>query len=228
MREWAMIKALQGQTICLADCRQMAEEMKGHEEKAKMKRKKRKKGKSGSKRSSYHTGPHWNRHCLALPFRQEISRFVRPWIERRGFIEGKREVTLYFSDQEAEYLIGEKREIKKREEVEEEVKEVIRELIKGPKGRLLPTCLPRQNCYPSSSKNKGMARANFSKALSKDHPGGRSAEMMTVYSVVNTLIINFPVIKRVQFLVEGKEIESITGHLSLSRPIAPKPDLIRK
>ena len=193
-----------------------------------MKRKKRKKGKSGVKGVLITLVLIGVGIALLSLFHQEIYRFVRPWIEKRGFIEGKREVTLYFSDQEAEYLIGEKREIRKKDEVEEEVQEVIRELIKGPKGRLLPTLPSQTELLSLQLDDKGIARVNFSRALSKDHPGGSSAEVMTVYSVVNTLIINFPVIKRVQFLVEGKEIESITGHLSLSRPIASKPDLVRK
>lgn len=193
-----------------------------------MKRKKRKKGKSGVKGVLITLVFIGIAITVLSLFHQEIFRFVRPWIEKRGFIEGKREATLYFSDQEAEFLIGEKREIRKRDEVEEEVQEVIRELIKGPKGRLLPTLPSRTELLSLQLDDKGIAKVNFSRALSKDHPGGSSAEVMTVYSVVNTLIINFPVIKRVQFLVEGKEIESITGHLSLSRPIASKPDLVRK
>ena len=166
--------------------------------------------------------------ALVSIFQQEISRFVRPWVERRGLLEGKRGVTLYFSDQEGEYLIGEKREIKKKEEVEGEAQEVVRELIKGPKGKLLPTLPSRTKLISLQLDEQGVAKANFSQALSKDHPGGSSAEMMTVYSVVNSLVLNFPGIKRVQFLVEGKEIESITGHLSLSQPMGSKPDLIRK
>jgi spore germination protein GerM len=193
-----------------------------------MKRKKRRKGKSGVKGVLIALVLIGIGIALLSLFHQEISRFVRPWIEKRGFIEAKREATLYFSDQEAEYLIGEKREIRKRDEVEEEVQEVIRELIKGPRGRLLPTLPSQTEVLSLQIDDKGIAKVNFSSALSKDHPGGSSAEVMTVYSVVNTLIINFPVIKRVQFLVEGKEIESITGHLSLNRPIASKPDLIRK
>ena len=72
-----------------------------------------------------------------------------------------------------------------------------------------------------------MAKVDFNQALSKDHPGGSSAEMMTVYSVVNSLSLNFPQIKRVQILIDGKPVETITGHLSLKQPILPKPDLIR-
>jgi len=73
-----------------------------------------------------------------------------------------------------------------------------------------------------------VAKVNFDPVLSKEHPGGSSAEMMTVYSVVNSLTINFPTIKRVQFLVEGRQIETIAGHLSLKQPIPSKADLVKK
>jgi spore germination protein GerM len=73
-----------------------------------------------------------------------------------------------------------------------------------------------------------VAKVNFNPALSKDHPGGSSAEMMTVYSIVNSLSLNFPQIKRVQFLIDGKPIATIVGHLSLEQPVSPKPDLIKR
>jgi len=52
--------------------------------------------------------------------------------------------------------------------------------------------------------------------------------MMTVYSIVNSLTLNFPPIKRVQILIDGKPIETITGHLFLKQPVPPKPDLIKR
>ena len=160
-------------------------------------------------------------------FRQEISRFVRPWLEKRGLLEEKREVTLYFSDRDAEFLVGETGRITKRKEMEAEAEELIQELIQGPKGQLLPTLPPDTELISFQLDSKGIGRVNFTRALSRDHPGGSSAEMMTVYSVVNSLALNFPEVKRVQFLVEGEEIETIAGHLSLRHPISPKPDLIR-
>jgi spore germination protein GerM len=102
------------------------------------------------------------------------------------------------------------------------------ELIKGPKGKLIPTLPPRTKLLSLQMDDEGVAKVDFSLALSKDHPGGSSAEMMTVYSIVNSLALNFPRIKRVQILIDGKPIETITGHLSLKRPISPKPDLIRR
>jgi len=161
-------------------------------------------------------------------FRQEIFDSIKPWFEKRGIVREKKGILLYFSDGESEYLIGEKREILKRDEIEEEAKDAINELIKGPKGKLIPT-LPTQTKLLSLELGEdGVAKVNFNKALSKDHPGGSSAEMMTLYSVVNSLTLNFPQIKRVQILIEGKGVETIAGHLSLKKPIPPNPDLIRR
>jgi spore germination protein GerM len=160
-------------------------------------------------------------------FRQEISDSIKPWFEERGILREKKGILLYFSDSEGEYLIGEKREILKRDEVEEEAEETINELIKGPKGKLIPT-LPRQTKLLDLELGEGgVVKVNFNKALSKDHPGGSSAEMMTLYSVVNSLTLNFHQIKRVQILIEGKAVETIAGHLSLKKPISPDPNLIR-
>jgi spore germination protein GerM len=75
---------------------------------------------------------------------------------------------------------------------------------------------------------KGVAKVNFDEALSKDHPGGSSAEMMSIYSIVNSLTLNFPQIKKVQILIEGKTGRTIAGHLSLDQPISSKPDFIRR
>ena len=164
---------------------------------------------------------------LFFLFRQEIFDSVKPWFEKRGILREKRGILLYFSDGESEYLIGEKREILKRDEVEEEAKDAINELIKGPKGKLIPTLPPQTKLLGLELGGDGVAKINFNRALSKDHPGGSSAEMMTLYSIVNSLTLNFSQIKRVQILIEGKAVETIAGHLSLRQPVPPKPDLIK-
>lgn len=160
-------------------------------------------------------------------FRQEISRFTEPWLEKRGLLLERRDVTLYFSDRDAEYLVGEMRKITKGNNLEAEAEDLLQELILGPKGQLLPTLPPDTELISFQIDDKGTGRVNFNRVLSRGHPGGSSAEMMTVYSVVNSLALNFPEVKRVQFLVEGEEIETIAGHLSVRHPISPKPDLIR-
>jgi len=167
-----------------------------------------------------------------LLFRQERRVVSRPAVKKPAVVkEQKKEeknIILYFSDEDEEYLIGERNRITKKDRLEEEAKELVAELIRGPKGKLIPTLPPQTRLLSLHVDEEGLAKVSFSKAFTTDHPGGSSAEIMTVYSIVNSLTTNFPQIKRVQILVEGKEIESIAGHLSLKRPIPPKADLIRK
>jgi spore germination protein GerM len=74
----------------------------------------------------------------------------------------------------------------------------------------------------------GVAKVNFDQTLSKEHPGGSSAEMLTLYSIVNSLTLNFPQIKRVQILIDGKAAESIAGHISLKQPVSFNPSIVKK
>jgi spore germination protein GerM len=165
---------------------------------------------------------------IFLLFRNEIVNTFHPLFEKIGLVEERKEIVLYFSDQDGEYLIGEKRKIIKKEVLKEEGIEVIDELIKGPKGKLIPTLPSRTKCLHLEIDEKGVATVNFNRALSREHPGGSSAEILTAYSIVNSLTQNFRQIKQVQILIVGSPVETIAGHLSLRQPIAPNPNLIKR
>jgi spore germination protein GerM len=137
-------------------------------------------------------------------------------------------VTLFFSEEEGEYLVGEKREIPKRERVEEEARQTVVELIKGPKGKLITALPPQTKLLTLEMDQNGVAKVNFDQTLSKEHPGGSSAEMLTLYSIVNSLTLNFPQIKRVQILIDGKVVESIAGHISLKEPVSFNASIVKK
>jgi spore germination protein GerM len=160
-------------------------------------------------------------------FRQEIFDSIKPWFGKGVVLGEKKVILLYFSDSEEEYLVGEKREILKKSDVKEEAEEAMVELIRGPREKLIHTLPPRTRLLSLKLGKNGIVKVNVNQALLKDHPGGSSAEMMTVYSMVNTLALNFPQIKRVQILIEGEAVETVAGHLSIRQPIPPNPDLIR-
>jgi spore germination protein GerM len=169
---------------------------------------------------------------LAYHFRQEIMDFLEPLSvkkpEKKIAVKEKKIVTLFFSEEEGEYLVGEKREIPKRERVEEEARETVVELIKGPKGKLIPALPPQTKLLTLEMDQGGVAKVNFDQTLSKGHPGGSSAEMLTLYSIVNSLTLNFPQIKRVQILIDGKVVESIAGHISLKEPVSFNASIVKK
>jgi hypothetical protein len=65
----------------------------------------------------------------------------------------------------------------------------------------------------------GEAYADFSADLAQAHPGGSLNEMLTVYTLVDVLTVNLPAISTVQLLIEGKEVETLAGHVDLRRPL---------
>jgi hypothetical protein len=44
-------------------------------------------------------------------------------------------------------------------------------------------------------------------------------EQLTLFSVVNSLILNVPEIDRVKILIDGAEVQTLTGHLPLEFPL---------
>jgi len=60
------------------------------------------------------------------------------------------------------------------------------------------------------------------------HPGGSLNEALTVYAIVNAITINLPDITAVQILVDGKEVDSLAGHIDLRHPLTKALDWITK
>src|SRR4030095_11401422 len=51
------------------------------------------------------------------------------------------------------------------------------------------------------------------------HTGGALDERFTVYAIVDAVTVNLPAISRVQILVEGKEVDTLAGHVDLRHPL---------
>ena len=66
---------------------------------------------------------------------------------------------------------------------------------------------------------QGVAFVDLSGEVSHAHTGGALDEIFTVYSVVNTLTDNLPAITAVQLLVDGREVDTLAGHVDLRRPL---------
>jgi len=66
----------------------------------------------------------------------------------------------------------------------------------------------------------GEAFVDLSREVVSAHPGGTLGELLTVYTLVNALTENLPAITAVQVLVDGKEVETLSGHIDLRRPLA--------
>lgn len=128
-----------------------------------------------------------------------------------------KEVKLFFGDEETEHLKFEKRNIKKGP-AETEMKEAIAELLKGPSGKLDKT-IPDGTRLLGINIKGNIANIDFSKEIIQNHSGGSYGELQTIYSIINTITLNFPEIKEVQLLIEGKREKTLAGHIDISLPL---------
>ena len=139
-------------------------------------------------------------------------------------MEPKRSVRLFFSSPDEESLREEMREIKVARSMEDEATTTLQELIKGPRSELVSTIPAGTQLRQLYIDRRGTAYADFSPELRDNHPGGSRAELLTVYSIVDTLAYNFEQIKRVKIMIGGSEAETLAGHVDLRKPLRPRLD----
>ena len=77
-----------------------------------------------------------------------------------------------------------------------------------------------------SAFGSGVAYVDLSQEVIPVDVAGTDAELLTVYSIVNTLTVNFPVVTRVQIIVGDQAVTTLAGHVDLSRPLAPNMALL--
>ena len=101
--------------------------------------------------------------------------------------------------------------------------EQAREIIEA---QIAPVAPPLVSAVPPATKlraifvtEQGEAFVDFSRELATGHTGGSTDELLTVYTIVNALTANLPAVKSVQLLIEGKQVETLAGHVDLRRPL---------
>jgi spore germination protein GerM len=72
------------------------------------------------------------------------------------------------------------------------------------------------------------AYVDLSREVASQHPGGSFTELLTVYTIVNVVTTNLPAVERVQILVDGREAETLAGHVDLRRPLQANLALVNQ
>lgn len=139
--------------------------------------------------------------------------------------EVKKTVKLYFSNSEADAIVAETRDIYiMQNELLEAA--VIRELAKGPETEGLYGVIPEGTRLLSAETKDGICRLNLSREFVDNSNNGSAGEIMTIYSIVNTLT-ELPGINKVQFLIDG-QIREAYIHSEFSEPFSRNEDIIKK
>jgi len=103
----------------------------------------------------------------------------------------------------------------------------LRALIAGPQpGERAEAVLPAGVKVRSVQVKEGTATADFSGDIMRMNVGSMG-EALAVAAIVNTLT-EFPQVRQVQILVEGRKVESLAGHVDVSRPLARNENLVKR
>ena len=128
-------------------------------------------------------------------------------------------VNLFFFEPTSLTLIREPRDLPLSQDITERLKQIITELLAGSTRSLKNTIPKGTELHQAYIDKQAIAYLDFSRRLSDAHIGGTTAEMLTVEAILRTVGANFPQqIKKVQILIEGQEVNTIAGHIDISKP----------
>jgi spore germination protein GerM len=122
-------------------------------------------------------------------------------------------------------LAREARELSSCSNTETCVKDLLDELFSGPVGEL-DEALPKGARLTSVRLQGDLAVVDVTRAFATGLPAGSSAEMLAVYSIINTVCFNYPQIAGVRITVEGAATS--LNHLDLHDPLPPDFSLERE
>lgn len=130
-------------------------------------------------------------------------------------------VTLYFPSYSEGKLHGEARPLALATDPADRVRQIVLALIEGPKqvaGSALSASADVRGVFVTAD---GTVYLDLSSGVAGDFNPGIESETLAVYSVVDSLAANLPEVKRVQFLIQGQEVDTLDGHADLTAPFAP-------
>jgi spore germination protein GerM len=128
----------------------------------------------------------------------------------------------YVSDEGTRLTIVE-RDVPYAESPDDQAREIIN-------AQIAPAVEPLVSAIPSGTTLRNVfitpqheAFVDLSGDVSSAHPGGTTNELLTIYTIVHALTYNLPAVTAVQVLVDGKEVDTLAGHVDIRRPLAKNP-----
>jgi hypothetical protein len=143
--------------------------------------------------------------------------------------ERKINATLYYIAEDGMSLVGTQREVPFGEPVAEQARRIVEAQLAGapaPLAAAIPEGTTLRGVYVTERDCQGAAEAcqrdafvDLSAEARTRHTGGALDELFTIYAIVDAVTVNLPAISRVQILVDGKEVDTLAGHVDLRHPL---------
>lgn len=137
-----------------------------------------------------------------------------------------RVVSLFFPDGGWSRLVREGREIDRCDDTPSCVRELLAELQNGPVGDLSPV-FPEGVPLPQVQVGTDGVTVDLSSEFVNQLEGGSAEELLTVYSIVNSITASFPGLHTVRITIDGKGAETLHGHVDIREPLPFDPSVER-
>lgn len=134
---------------------------------------------------------------------------------------------LYFPDEAGE-LVPEERELAVSADAEGRARAVVLAILDGPRGPSLHRPFPEETVLLDLYLDaEGTVYVDLGQEGAEEPPAsGSLAEMLRVYSVVDSLAYNLQEVERVALLWNGVQRETFSGHLDTSVPLVPREEIV--
>ncbi len=143
---------------------------------------------------------------------------------KTAVVEKSDTLKVYYANEDGTKLVS---EVKVKEVPgEDKYTTVMKKLIAGTHEKGAVSIIPKGTKLRGVRVEKNIAYVDFSNDLVKKFNGGSTGEIMLVGSIVDTLT-EFPEVKAVQILIEGKKVDTIAGHMDTSEPLKRFNDIIK-
>jgi spore germination protein GerM len=172
---------------------------------------------------------------VALGLTYAIERFVPPRradtpppappaVEARAHITA----TLFYATDDGQALVPVRAEVPLAEGVVAQGAQILMAQL-GPAPSPYVSVIPKGTTLRAFYvTGRGDAFVDLSPEITTAHPGGSLTELLTVYAIVNAVTANLSAVQRVQLLVNGKEVETLAGHVDVRQPLAGDTSLVRE
>ena len=134
--------------------------------------------------------------------------------------------TLFYATAEGDGLLPVQREVPLAEGLVAQGRQILTAQFAPPPAPYVSVIPPGTALRAFYVTEKGDAFVDVS-GISAAHPGGSLTELLTVHAIVNAVTANLPAVQRVQILVDGKEVDTIAGHVDIRQPLSRDTSLIR-
>lgn len=136
--------------------------------------------------------------------------------------------TLFYASAEGDSLVAVRGEVALAEGIDAQGRQIVI-------AQLGPAPSPHVSVIPKGTTlraffvtERGDAFVDLSREVSTAHPGGSLTELLTVHAIVNAVTANLPAVQRVQITVDGKEVDTLAGHVDIRRPLSRDASLVRE